>query len=225
MTELYFSDWKVIGLSPRDQAVNQQMRAQSRAALITAARNLFASEGYFNTRVKDIARQAGMSTGNLYWYFPTKEALLKAVLKDGFEAFGKLLGRAASGEEDADTKLRMLVSDLVRFEQQRGEFNTILLSLLGQGDGKLIENLNINMEKIGQDYTNSLISILAQAQQEGLLAADQDLWLLSMLFFGLFNGLNLTYSQQWLEQPEEDITAAVLRLLGISPSPGNQDDQ
>jgi AcrR family transcriptional regulator len=35
---------------------------------------------------KEIAREAGMSQGNVCWFFKSKEDLLKAVLADGFAA-------------------------------------------------------------------------------------------------------------------------------------------
>jgi AcrR family transcriptional regulator len=37
-----------------------------------------------------------MSQGNVYWYFSSKEDLLKAVLADGFEALGSLIEGAAN---------------------------------------------------------------------------------------------------------------------------------
>jgi AcrR family transcriptional regulator len=36
-----------------------------------------------------------MSQGNVYWYFSSKEELLKAVLADGFETLGALMQQAA----------------------------------------------------------------------------------------------------------------------------------
>jgi hypothetical protein len=39
-----------------------------------------------------------------------------------------------------------------------------------------------------------------------------------MLFFALFNGLNLTYGQGWLELPPDVIRDAVYRLLGMTPT-------
>ena len=41
----------------------------------------FAENGYDATRVDDVAKRAGVSTGLLYLYFKTKEELFKAVIK------------------------------------------------------------------------------------------------------------------------------------------------
>ncbi len=205
-------------MSPRDQKLNQKMRAQSRSALIQAARRMFAQQGYFSCRVSDIARAAGMSTGNLYWYFESKQALLKAVLMAGFEELGDIFSRAAASRQSAVEKLHQVIGETITFGRRQGDFNRILLSLLGQGGDDLFLDLEINMEVIGVQYTKNMVSILNQAKAEGSLAEDQDPWLLAMMFFGLFNGLNLTYDQAWLDQPEQRIAAAVLRLLNIHSS-------
>ncbi len=52
-----------------------------REQIIDAAMRVFAQKGYSNTTNKDIAREAGITTGLIYYYFESKEALLKAMLE------------------------------------------------------------------------------------------------------------------------------------------------
>jgi AcrR family transcriptional regulator len=55
--------------------------AQTRAALIGAARRLFARDGFAATSVDDVAREARLTTGALYHHFPTKTALFESVFE------------------------------------------------------------------------------------------------------------------------------------------------
>lgn len=48
--------------------------------LLDAALELFVEHGYAGTRVEAVARRAGVSKGTLFLYFPSKEALFKAVV-------------------------------------------------------------------------------------------------------------------------------------------------
>ena len=66
--------------------------AQSRAALLSAARRLFAEHGFHGTSVGDIADAAGLRKPSLFHHFPTKEALYRAVME---ELFGELSGAIA----------------------------------------------------------------------------------------------------------------------------------
>ena len=47
--------------------------------LLEASIDLFAREGFWNTSTASIARHAGVATGTLFNYFPSKDALIDAV--------------------------------------------------------------------------------------------------------------------------------------------------
>ncbi len=55
--------------------------AQTRAALVAAARHLFGRQGFAATSVDEIAREARLTTGALYHHFPNKTALFEAVFE------------------------------------------------------------------------------------------------------------------------------------------------
>jgi AcrR family transcriptional regulator len=55
----------------------QPRSAQTRAAIIEAALRLFREAGYEATTMRAIAREAGVSTGNAYYYFGSKEELIR----------------------------------------------------------------------------------------------------------------------------------------------------
>jgi TetR/AcrR family transcriptional repressor of nem operon len=56
------------------------MQSETREKLIQAARNLFWEQGYAATGIAQILKSAGVNSGSLYHFFPTKEDLLLAVL-------------------------------------------------------------------------------------------------------------------------------------------------
>lgn len=60
----------------RSQAVSEK-----RQAILTAALNTFSQYGFHGTRIEQIAEQAGVSKTNLLYYYPSKEALYVAVLR------------------------------------------------------------------------------------------------------------------------------------------------
>lgn len=67
----------VAGLAPR---LRQRRKAARPQELLEAALTLFVEKGLAATRTDDVARLAGVSKGTLYLYYPSKDALFKAVV-------------------------------------------------------------------------------------------------------------------------------------------------
>ncbi|WP_245454085.1 TetR/AcrR family transcriptional regulator [Aquabacter cavernae] len=63
-------------------AKDEAERAERRAQILAAALDAFAREGYGATRLEDVARAAGVAKGTLYLYFPHKQALFEAIVKE-----------------------------------------------------------------------------------------------------------------------------------------------
>ncbi|HEX2758332.1 MAG TPA: TetR/AcrR family transcriptional regulator, partial [Thermoanaerobaculia bacterium] len=59
---------------------------KSQAAILEAALNLFSSQGYRGTSIREIAQSAGVSTGNVYHHFPDKETIFQTVLAQYWKA-------------------------------------------------------------------------------------------------------------------------------------------
>ena len=68
-------------MSPRTAEQNHEVRAHTRARLLSAALELVASRGYAATSVDAIADAAGVSAGLLYHHFDSKAAVLNAIFE------------------------------------------------------------------------------------------------------------------------------------------------
>jgi TetR/AcrR family fatty acid metabolism transcriptional regulator len=77
--------------------------ADKREALLRAAIKVFASKGYFNSKVSDIAGEAGVADGTVYLYFKNKEDILHSIFDramDEFIADGKRELASISGQRE-----------------------------------------------------------------------------------------------------------------------------
>jgi AcrR family transcriptional regulator len=84
---------------PRTAEQNKQIRQATKTMIVEAATIRFAQNGYAHTTIRDIAEQAGVSTGLMYHYFASKEALLESVLENCMAILsGVLLGAYRQGE-------------------------------------------------------------------------------------------------------------------------------
>ncbi len=67
-------------MSPRTEKQLAEHRTAKREQIVSDALFLFATRGYFNTSISDIAKEVKMSKGLLYSYFENKEQLLNAAI-------------------------------------------------------------------------------------------------------------------------------------------------
>ena len=81
--------------------------ATTRAALLSAARELFAANGFVATGREDIAERAGVSRGALYHHFGSKEQLFRAVVEELEVEIGGKVMVAAARSDDAAEQLRL----------------------------------------------------------------------------------------------------------------------
>ena len=69
---------------------HQEERSErSRGQILRAALKLFSSFGYHGTSMRDIAEEAGVSTGNVYHQFADKETIFRLLLEQYWEALAQ----------------------------------------------------------------------------------------------------------------------------------------
>lgn len=86
-------------------------------SVITAARERFQRLGYKATSMSDIARDLGVNSGSVHWYFPSKDDLFAAVLRRiAEESKASVDAALASGVTPIDA----LVDFLASAEKYRG---------------------------------------------------------------------------------------------------------
>lgn len=205
---------------PRSKVQSEQIRIESRQKILSTAQSLFAKQGYDGCSVSDIARLAGMSQGNIYWYFSSKKELFKAVLVEGFDVLRKVMAEAAERPGTGIEKLDFFLEqfDVLMKEQGGEEFVAIIITLLGRGGIERFEELGLSTHQIGAGYHQALNVIFAQGKVDGTIPTNVDPNLLSTFLFSFLNGLMLMYPEEWKDISSELIRGAIFRLLGIQQS-------
>jgi len=83
----------------------KRSKDESRAEIVSSAKRLFQQYGYKKTTVSDIAKAMGKVKSAIYYYFPDKESLLRAVID---EEIGKLIRSIKDAVERAQLRKKSL---------------------------------------------------------------------------------------------------------------------
>src|ERR1700747_1225802 len=71
--------------------VSAQYRDERRAHILAAARRCFVRNGFHQTSVQDLVREAGMSSGAIYRYFDSKDAMILAICEENLGAIAAIV--------------------------------------------------------------------------------------------------------------------------------------
>lgn len=103
--------------------------------ILRAAERMFARNGFRGASVHDIAREAGVNSSLIFYYFSSKEKLYVSVVERFLDAHLAKLRRIAAAQESARRRLERLVDYLVGFVSRHESINRILMrELLGLGE-------------------------------------------------------------------------------------------
>ena len=102
-----------------DDAPRRERRKEARPGeLLAAALDVFVEKGYAAARVEEVAARAGVSKGTLFLYFPSKEELFKAVVRENIS--GMYAGWSAEIDGFTADSAEMLVYAVNAWWQQVG---------------------------------------------------------------------------------------------------------
>lgn len=148
---------------PAPPPARQRRKAERPQELLDAALAQFVSKGLAATRMDDVARQAGVSKGTLYLYYPSKDELFKAVVRNS------VVTVLTEGSDIVD-----------RFEGPTSELLHILMhtwwSRIGNSKASGIFKLVVadvgNMPELAQFYLDEVVApthqLLSRAVERGV---------------------------------------------------------
>jgi TetR/AcrR family fatty acid metabolism transcriptional regulator len=148
--------------------------------IIEAAVRVFARKGYYNSRVSDIAREAGIAAGTIYLYFKTKDDILVTLFRDKMAEFVGALRKAIAGEPDAASKVRRLVSLHFRMLEENPDLAEVVQVELRQGQ-KFFRGAS--SQEIGA-YFALIGSVLEEGVAERRFRSDLPVKVATKMLFG-----------------------------------------
>jgi TetR/AcrR family transcriptional regulator len=120
------------GAAPR-----QARSVETRAAILSAAEQIFARAGLEGARTDAIAAEAGVNKALLYYYFKSKGGLYEAVVEDHFREFNRQALEVLSAPGSARTVLLRYVSLYFDFISARRRYASLYQQLM-TARGKLV---------------------------------------------------------------------------------------
>ncbi len=154
--------------------------ADKREAILRAATRVFAENGYFNSKVADVAREAGVADGTVYLYFKSKEEILRSIFErntsEAVRAGREELAKIADPRE----KLRRIARHhLERLGADRDLAVVFQVEL--RGTTKFMEEFSAAGLA---EYLGLIREVFEEGQAAGVFRADLSAKLVAKVLFG-----------------------------------------
>jgi AcrR family transcriptional regulator len=162
--------------------IRETKKRQTRRAIIEAAVKLFSENGYEQTSVDQLAREAGIGKGTIYGYFKTKDEIFFAFCEDEIDYAFQELTRSNDLEAPLPDQLHTLFMGQFRYVTRDREFGRILAR-------EMLFPRQANVEKsreLEEKYLASLNVILDRAFANGELRTDLEPYFIAGHFYALY---------------------------------------
>jgi AcrR family transcriptional regulator len=146
------------------QPKRRDIPPQRRRQIIDAARALFAHRGYHGVTVDAIAAWAGISKGNLYWYFKSKQDILQLLFDDVIEQLTKPSGIILKSDISPQDKLRAFAMSHLHAAEAYPDAVSLMLQIAGQQELKDIVSSGYSLWM--RHYVDSLTPLFAAMGEE-----------------------------------------------------------
>ncbi len=187
--------------------------------ILGAAKSVFARNGFYHSRISDIAKKARVADGTIYLYFEKKDDILISLFEDEIDSFIQSLRSEIVQKQSVEEKIHCLISFQIHLLETDRDLAEVLLVELRQSNKFLkssaIEHIN--------EYLKLFSAVVFEGKEQGRFREDADSALLSQAIFGAIEMVSLSwllgYRRRSVDQIADELTDLFLRGIAAVKEP------
>ncbi len=193
----------------RNGSTARAVVTDKREAILRAATKVFAGRGYFNSKVSDIAGEAGIADGTVYLYFKSKDEILHSIFDRAMAEFiaeGKK--QIASLEEPTEKLKRIAELHLSRLGADRDM--AIVFQVELRGSTKFMQAFSAAGFS---EYLDIIRTTIADGQKAGVFRNDIKPIVAAKIFYGALDEMVTNWVLSVKDYPLEPMADEVLKIF------------
>lgn len=178
--------------------------SNTKRVIFDSAIKIFSDNGYDGATMDDIAANAGVAKGTLYYHFKSKEEIFKYIITEGMNVIREQMEAEASKEKDALSKIKVMCRvQLGLVYQNRDFFKVVMSQLWGQ------EIRQIELREAIRTYIVHFQAYLQKAMDEGTVKQGEA----SFMAYTVFGTLCSAAVYELINREQGDISDVVDNLI------------
>ena len=163
------------------------MRGEEKYRMIlNAAKHVFAMEGFYNSKVSEIAREAHVADGTIYLYFKNKDDILISLFEEELNRIMINVKSKIEHIEDPREKIIVFCDNHLNMVESDRALAEVIQVELRQSNKFMREYKN----KHFLAYLNIIADIVAQGQEQGIFKSDIKPDICARMIFGSLDELS-----------------------------------
>ncbi|ETX16362.1 TetR family transcriptional regulator [Roseivivax halodurans JCM 10272] len=183
---------------------------EKRHGLLVEAARVFASLGMERASMAQIAAAAGVSKSLLYHYYPSKDALIFAIIATHLEALEENLALADDPGEPPEVRLRVLIGIVLEAYRGADDFHKVQLGAAPN----LPEHAQAEIRAIERRIVRRFSDVLAELNPDLTQGAPPRLMPVTMSLFGMLNWVYMWFREGGALSREDYADLATSLLIG-----------
>lgn len=164
-------------------------REERISRILKAAKKLFLEKGYFDATVRDIAKEAELSVGPIYFYFKGKDEIYGMVCKEAFHVLLELLNEALKKKGAPMERLQRIARTYVKFYTDYSEYFDILtFRNMGFKKVGLPDNILQEIEDLSRQTLKFANDEVEKGMKQGSIMKG-DSWEMTIAIWSAIDGL------------------------------------
>ena len=161
-----------------------------RDRILKAAVKVFAKNGFYATRVSELAKAAGVADGTIYLYFKNKDDVLITIFEDGIQQLLAILREVAAAEEPFEARIKRIIElQLGLLEDQRDLAEVITVNL--RQSSTLLKQY---AAPLFMEYIDVIAGLIREGQKQGAFRKDVNARVAARSLFGALDAILLTWA-------------------------------
>lgn len=192
-------------MSPRPDVTEERTQQ-----ILDAAMVVFANSGFHQARMDDIAEEAGVSKGTLYWYFDSKDDIILRILDRLFDVELDDLEALVDADGTVHERLTTFAQELVSEAQQMSELLPIAYEFYAVASRR--EPIQAFFRTYFRAYRDGIAALVRQGIERGELRHDIDPEAIALTIMALYEGILLLWVT---DAAAVDLTAQVATSMEL----------
>ena len=156
-------------------------QSAGQAAILDAAVQLFAANGFDAVSMREVANEAGVSKANIYHHFESKESLYRAILDQSAEDLSGLVETLAESSGSFESRITEFAAGHLQHLDANPLASRLIIREAFSGDN---ERSRVLVDQVFGGIFERIVSIFSAGQQAGELRSELDPALCATLLMG-----------------------------------------